>query len=362
MAATATELTSRWENLIGFGYEGNFGVYATPTIWLPCKELLPIEDNTELITPATPVGRLLPTASYPRVFGLRKGKSKLTCVVPWCDGIALLLSKSLAKVTTAGIGTPPPYSHILEPFDAAGYALSRSNAGISLTKINGEYTETLAGCRIVGFKLTQKQNAPLELALELEGGAHGRGESSSLAPAITFAQGATPTMPYVLFSHVAVKSQESPSMSVQELEFEVKFKATTGDGQQPLGNNARTRLDIIGLQAFCRFKRVFAYDNADDYRSLWQELYERRENGFVEATWTGPVVSSDTHSIKVTFGDSAAHPCGVQKNEPKIADDGGVITEEVELEAALIDTAGSDKFPFWLTIVDGSATPATWPV
>lgn len=364
MAATATELTSRWENLIGIGFETYFDTYVVPSLWLPIKELLPIEDTTEQVTPKTPVGRLLPTQAYPVVFGLKKGKAKLTAVVPWCNGLATLLSKSLAKVTTAGLGTPPPYSHLLEVYDAAGYALSRSQAGISLTKINGAYIEKLSGCRIVGFKLVQKQNAALEMELEIEGSTYARGTAGALAPAITFIEGASPTKPYVMFSDFETTDQDDVHFPVTEFEVEVKFKTTSGDDQQPLGQAARTRLDIIGAEVACRWKRVFAYEDTAGYRSKWQKAYENKENVMVIGAWSGPEISGDNLYITAYIGNNSedlSYPGARVKSRPKITNSGGVITEEVEIEVGVIRTDGSDKFPFALLITDSSATPATWP-
>lgn len=366
MAATATELTSRWENLIGIGFETVWDNYVVPSLWLPIKELLPIEDSTELITPKTPVGRLLPTQAYPVVFGLQKGKAKLTVVVPWCNDIATLLSKSLAKVTTAAIGTPPPYSHLLEVYDASGFALSRNAAGISLTKINGDYTEKLSGCRIVGIKFVQKQNAPLEMELEIEGGTYARGTVGALAPAITFIEGASPTMPYLMFSQLEFTDHDDVHFAAQEYEIDIKFKTTSGDGQQPLGHAARTRLDIIGAEATFKFKRVFAYEDTSGYRSKWQQSFDTGERVACKVSYTGPLVGTDSTYFEVYVGsndwDQAIdHPCARVSSRPKVTDSDGVITEEVEIHASCYDTAGTNQFPFAIFITDSSATPATWP-
>lgn len=366
MAATATELTSRWENLIGIGFETYFDTYVVPSLWLPIKELLPIEDGTEQITPKTPVGRMLPTQAYPVVFGLKKGKAKLTCVVPWCNDIATLLSKSLAKVTTAEIGTPPPYSHLLEVYDASGYALSRNAAGISLTKINGAYTEKLSGCRIVGIKFVQKQNVPLEMELEIEGSTYARGTVGALAPAITFIEGASPTKPYLMFSQLEFTDHDDVHFAAQEYEIDIKFKTTTGDGEQPLGHEARTRLDIIGAEATFKFKRVFAYEDTSGYRSKWQQSFDTGERVACKVSYSGPMVGTDTLYFEIYVGTDdwdagMGYPGALVSSRPKVTDSGGVITEEVEIHAACYNTSGTNQFPLAILIHDSSATPATWP-
>lgn len=341
----ARQLESRWKKLLGFAKESTFDTYTAGAQWFPVEAIDQVQDTTKLHEVDVPLGNLLPMSSgnYSD-FGLYTGKATISGPVPVHNNIVHLLQEVLFANTTSG--TPDnAYTHTLTTYDTAGYALSDS-AGISISEYCDSVTHKLSGCRIVSCNLKQEQDKFLMWKLELEGSTYATAANAD-TPAITLLS----SMPFYKFSHLTCTIGGS-AVSVVDAEVDIKLKVTTAENFQPLGDTARSALDVVGYDGITiKVKRAYAWDGSSSINSTYENDYTGKTARAVVLTWDSGVVCAAAKTYKITI---TANDCRLM-SRPKRSVVDGVIMEEMEYRVC--DDASDE--PFTIAIVDATATPAT---
>jgi hypothetical protein len=342
----ARQLESRWKKLLGWAIETSFDTYVAGQKWFPVETVDIVQDTTKMHEVDAPLGNILPSSSgnYSDL-GMLSGKATLSGPVPVHNNIVHVLQEVLYQNTTGAV-VDSSYTHTLTTYDAAGYAMNQA-PGVSISEYCDTVTHKLSGCRAVSCNLKQEQDKFLKWKIEYEGATYSTVANAD-TPAITLLS----TMPFFKASHLTA-SLGGTSTSITDAEVDIKLKATTADGFQPLGKGARSALDIVGYDSITiKVKRAYAWDGTSSINSKYENDYTAKTARAVILTWntaTNIGEGSTTYKIVITGND-----CRLM-SRPKRSIVDGVVMEELEYKVC---DDGTDE-PFTIAITDGTATPAT---
>jgi hypothetical protein len=223
--------------------------------------------------------------------------------------------------------------------------------GLSLTEWDGILRRKLSGCRIVGFELTQEQNKPATLELDIEGATYAEDETS-VSPSITLLS----TTPFLMSSQLTVDVGGTPTPVISS-KLAVKFKHTADDGLQPLGEASRSKIDLVQIDDIAfTIKRHLLADDSTESKSKWLAAFRNRTAYLANAMdWVGQMIIPTTGTLPWTlsFDVNAMRIESLADIKQSVV--GGAMIEEVTFHA--VKATAGDALMI-VTCANASATPA----